>query len=244
MIAFLIFLLSTSVLVAQTLPPQPTPEDISSACSGDTLDIFPTLPPGYCNEAVIWSRREAPWPLKPLFRSVDENGKETYVEYEFLQRSWNETIRVLAWSQERTAFSARYQNQKRADSMGYTLWNLLLWSKSIDDGGKPQWILLLLECSIDNLQGNVDTSRWSLSSFKKEDDMVQQYFSMVYSAPPNNEQIYQFIEWSFLAEQLEQTTAIRGIGADMIFLMGGDVREKTWEACVGEAPTKFFFFEK
>ncbi len=242
MLAFLIFLLSTSVLVAQTLPPQPTPEDISSACSGDTLDVFPTLLPGYCKEAVIWSRREVPWPLTPLFSSVDENGKETFVEYDFPQRSWNETIRVLAWSQERTALNTRHQ--ERTDSMGYTLWNLLLWSKSIDDAGKPQWILLLLEYSINDAQGNVDTSQWSLSTFKKEDDMFQQYFSMVYSAPPNNEQIYQFIEGSFLAEHLEQKTAIRGIPGNMIFLMGGDVREKTWKACVGESPTKFFFFEK
>lgn len=240
MLAFMIFLLSSSMLIAQNLS-QPTYEDVASACSGDTLDVFPILFPGYCNKAVVCSRYEVLPSLIPLFQFITESGDTTYVEYEPPQRSWNENIRVLAWSQEHTALNTRHQ--QLSDSMGYTLWNLLLWNKSIDTAGRPQWSLMLLNCSINYTEGNIDTTLWSPVTFKGDNEL-QRHCCMVYSAPPNNEQIYQFIEGTFFGEHLEQKTAVRGIPGQMMFLMGGAVREKTWEACVGEAPTKFFFFEK
>ena len=217
------------------------------ACSADTLDPFPTLLGGYCEQAIHCARYSLPptLPLVPEFRtdSVTPTGESYFIEYKYEppQRSWNENIRVLAWVQERTALNVRHEQP--SDSMGYVTWTLLIWNKSVDTAGKPQWSLMQLKASIDNIQGNIDTSLWSPIKFYKDNEF-EVHCCEIYSTAPTNKQIYQFIEDKSFGRLLEQKTLVRGIPGQMDFLMGGDVREKTWEACIGEPPTKFFFFEK
>ncbi len=133
-------------------------------------------------------------------------------------------LKILAW-------------QVRSIGDSITFRNVLVWCRrdevvsTTSDDKSPEWGLMVLT----QMEGIYQHS-WNILAGKSG---IRRY-----TAAPTNDDVYRFVDDNSLVEsQFFAPQTYNWNGVD-VRLVAGDVREKTWEAVIGEKPTKFFLGEK
>lgn len=134
-------------------------------------------------------------------------------------------INLLAWQERRTPDAT------------YSTLSALVLVKYLNEGGEAQWTLMILRRFAEK---GWASWRVSLYNVQKEEWL---YATEKFSSVLTNEQIYARLEdWAFPEggyfgyDPATGMSTWRGI---KFYFVNGDVREKTWEAVIGEKPTKF-----
>lgn len=148
-------------------------------------------------------------------------------------------IYLLAWLQRKSLSSTAY-----AGEIPYKEWIALVLARKQDKGSSEKWTLLTLSSDCHEADTSVHAFYWHLS-WGYDYSLGNGFLTMrLFDSLPTNAEIYQSLE--------EWTSANGGFfnydittkknvwkGFEFLFV-DGDVREKTWEAVIGEKPTRFF----
>ncbi len=141
--------------------------------------------------------------------------------------SLDESIKVIAWQK------VRIQKQHTFNKRDWIFYNVLVWCKYKNVFGNTEWALV---CVIKD-EDLGEAVPWRLLC-GRDGDPVRRY-----AHAPTNSDVMTSIDRSrsvgqhfFLGEKNDMD---RSYGIPIQFV-DGDVREKTWEAVIGEKPTRFF----